>query len=153
MIIGDSDSDSEPHPKRRLRRADGNDLGDATTNTQSDQSPPTRQPKARECTRRQTVAACVRTGHPSREVSRRKCARASLWRARHHLPLSHLLAAPGVPSKPNHLEAPLEKTKPAQPSEAAQVCLFFEFFFLIYNFSELVTYHFFLHRATLTCTR
>jgi hypothetical protein len=38
MIIGDSDSDSEPHPKRRLRRAD--DLGDATTNTQSDQSPP-----------------------------------------------------------------------------------------------------------------
>jgi hypothetical protein len=42
---------------------------------------------------------------------------------------SHLLAAPGVPSKPNHLEAPLEKTKPAQPSEAAQVCLFFEFFF------------------------
>lgn len=72
-------------------------------------------------------------------------------------PSHALVVVPSAPSKPNHLQAPLEGTEPVQLSEAAQVCLFSDNFFLlgVYKLSEFVAYHiiFLFDRAKLTRTR
>jgi len=133
--MDDSDSDSEPHPKRKLCPS-GSDRAEVTTNVQSDQSPP----KAAHGKRSYSAADSggAREDMPSKQRSPKK-----MRQDDKHVesktssdPPSHTPAATS--------QALLEGTEPTQLCKTTQVCLFSELMYMYIScackHAEFITY-------------